>query len=229
MRLVMAPMCVDRQRVAEVFATRHRRAFTLLELVVVLAIIVVLAGLTWPSMLRYIREQEIREQAHAVRMALAGSRVKAIDTGLTYQFRYEPGGRRYIVLPYDLPESAATGSVGTGDNSAAQRGISSAVVEAVLPTLTGQLPESCHFDWPLARNVVTNAEQQVATESLPQEWLSLFPDATQLQSTAWSQPILFYSDGTTDDNHLTILNELDRSIELSLRGLTGATTVGPLK
>ena len=41
----------------------------------------------------------------------------------------------------------------------------------------------------------------------------------------WSQPILFYPDGTTSTARLVLKNERDHSIELSLRGLTGAVTV----
>jgi len=44
-----------------------------------------------------------------------------------------------------------------------------------------------------------------------------------------STPILFYPDGTTSTARLLLRNEYDRSIELSLRGLTGVARVGELK
>lgn len=217
----------------ELRSEQRRIGFTLLELVVVLAIIVLLASLSWPPMLRYIREQEIREQAHVVRMALAGSRVKAIDTGLTYQFRYEPGGQRFVVLPFDLPDAAAggTSTIGNANSTgpSVQAGTSSTIVAVTVPTATGKLPDSCEFDWPQTINPATNAEQPIATESLPNEWLALLADSSMLQQVTWSPPILFYSDGTTDDIRLTIINEDDRRMDVFVRGLTGATSLGRLK
>ena len=41
-----------------------------------------------------------------------------------------------------------------------------------------------------------------------------------------SQPILFYPNGTTSTARLVLRNEYGRTIELSLRGLTGVVTVG---
>ena len=44
----------------------------------------------------------------------------------------------------------------------------------------------------------------------------------------WSEPILFYPDGSASTATVVLKNEYDRSIELSLRGLTGVITVGEI-
>jgi hypothetical protein len=46
--------------------------------------------------------------------------------------------------------------------------------------------------------------------------------------TVWSEPILFYPDGTASDATVVLENEYRRRIELTLRGLTGVATVGEL-
>jgi len=49
---------------------------------------------------------------------------------------------------------------------------------------------------------------------------------TMLSAEAgWSQPILFYPDGTTSDARLTVANEQGRYIDVTLRGLTGVVKV----
>ena len=44
-----------------------------------------------------------------------------------------------------------------------------------------------------------------------------------------SDPILFYPDGTTSTSRLRLHNEYGRWMELSIRGLTGVVTVGPIQ
>ena len=41
----------------------------------------------------------------------------------------------------------------------------------------------------------------------------------------WSPPVLFYSDGTTSDADVVLVNERNTAIRISLRGLTGIASV----
>lgn len=189
-------------------ARRRCSGFTLLELLLVLAVLVTVVSLTWPSVLRYLREQGIQEGAEAARAAAASTRIKAIDTGLTYQFRYEPGGRRFVVIPYDPPESIAASSTET-DGSI-----------QTYPVLSGQLAEGTRF-------VIPEDEPAVA-EGLPRESFVNLPDARDLEATTWGPPVLFFPDGTADDATFAIVNEDDLRVELAVRGLTGTLTVSPL-
>lgn len=197
------------------------RGFTLLEVVIVLSIMVVLASLSWPAMLRYVRERAIREQAHVVRIELAGARIRAIDTGLVYQFRYEPGGRRFIVLPHDRPDIGSGDGAADAGNAAVARAVSSGV-----EVVSGQLAEPCRFAVPTARNVVTHADQAVVTEKLPEEWLALVPDSNSLRETSWAPAICFYADGVCDDAKLSVTDSDDRRVDVHVRGLTGSVTTG---
>jgi prepilin-type N-terminal cleavage/methylation domain-containing protein len=208
-----------------------RRAFTLLEILVVLSILVVLVSLSWPALLQYVGERTIREQAHAVRMELARTRTKAIDTGLTYQFRFEPGGGRYVVLPNDIPESeaAASGSTSTppaGATGAGQGGTAVGLNSSTstVPVVSGAMPSKVQFEYLTGINDATGAEQTLATQTLPDEWLTLLPQSTLLRDVGWSPAILFFADGTADDAQLVLIDEDDRRIEVTVRGLTGSVT-----
>lgn len=205
---------------------RPRCGFTLFEVFLTLTILLVLASLTWPQLLRYIRERAIREQAHTVRVELNHARAKAVDQGLTYQFRFEPGGRKFVVLPYDRPDT------GSGDESGSATTASqptTPTLTASVPILSGTIAEPCEFDVPLVRNQVTHADQAITTERLPEEWLNLLPDANSLRETSWAPAIRFYSDGSSDDGSVTVIDEDNRRIDISVRGLTGSVSAGPLQ
>ena len=192
-------------------------------MILVLTILVVVAGLSWPQLLRYLRERAIREEAHSVRVELNGARIKAIDQGLTYQFRFEPDGQRFIVLPYDRPDIGAGSSLDPATGAAA-----TSQPTALVPIVSGRLPKTCRFDVPQVTNATSGAEQRVWTEKLPDEWLLLIPDGNELRQTSWGPPIRFFADGTADDGMVTILDDDRRRIEISVRGFTGTVSSGPL-
>jgi prepilin-type N-terminal cleavage/methylation domain-containing protein len=197
-----------------------RRGFTLFEILIVLSILVMLISLTWPSLMRYVRERGLREQAHAVRLELSNARIKAIDGGLTYQFRFEPGGRRYVILPYDRPDTGTTSTPSSPQPTATAS--SAQAVTLTMPIVSGVLAEPCEFDVPTVRNSTTHADQAVLTEKLPEEWLSLLPDANMLRETSWAPAIRFYSDGAADDGQVTVIDDERRRIDITIRGLTGS-------
>jgi prepilin-type N-terminal cleavage/methylation domain-containing protein len=200
---------------------RPRFGYTLLELAVTLAIVVVLASLTWPALLGYMGERTIREEAHRVRIEAAGARIKAIDNGLTYQFRYEPGGRWFVVLPYDRPD------VGSGTAAAASGAAATPAPSA--PIVSGELPERCRFEFPLETNPAHGGQQPITTERLPEEWLALVPEGALLQQASWSPAIRFFPDGTADDATLAIIDEEGRKAEIWVRGLTGTVEAGQVR
>jgi hypothetical protein len=44
-------------------------------------------------------------------------------------------------------------------------------------------------------------------------------------STQWSQPLLFYPDGTSSQAKITVANKRGQAVQVTLRKLTGLTTV----
>lgn len=80
----------------------QERGFTLLEMLIVLAIVVMVAGAIWPAFRAAMDKAELIDAAKGVRTALSQARLDAIDGGAPRQFRYQPGGTQYEVSVYSL-------------------------------------------------------------------------------------------------------------------------------
>ncbi|MCA8990836.1 MAG: prepilin-type N-terminal cleavage/methylation domain-containing protein [Planctomycetaceae bacterium] len=204
---------------SKVLNPRHSRGFTLLELLLVLAIMVAIVAISWPAVGRYLGEQPVKNSAELARRHLGGTRHKSMSTGLIYQFRYEPGGQRFVVLPFEYdPEqvsSSSTVSTSTVMNSDS------------LPVASGTIDATCHFANSVdAANMFAASGIQTAssTQQIQPELLALLDAGTDMSGVSWSTPILFYPDGTTDDAALSVLDEDQRTINVTLRGLTGVAS-----
>ncbi len=94
--------------------SNHARGggFTLLELLVVVAILVLLASLVTPSVMDQLRRNHVAQAAESVREVISRSRTLALDAGIDYQFRYEPNGRQFVVLPLELEPSDSNSADG---------------------------------------------------------------------------------------------------------------------
>ena len=210
-------------------AHKTRPAFTLLELLIALAIIVVLVGITWPSVGRYLSEQTIKTNVEQVRSTLSGVRHKSLTTGLIYQFRYEPGGQRYLVLPFEQLDPQSAG--GTSNGQTATVVSAASTTSTTLPVLSGKLDERCHFasSMDATRMFAASSISAVSvTERLPEELLLLLSEGPQLAQVQWSPPVLFYPDGTADDAAFLILDEGMRTMNVQVRGLTAVVSVGSM-
>jgi prepilin-type N-terminal cleavage/methylation domain-containing protein len=131
----------------------QRDAFTLLEILVVLSVLAVLIGITWPALRGYIAEQEIEENRLQVWQDMSKARIWAIDSGQAYQVRYEPYGHNYIILPFEQPPAAAA-------ETATQE----------TPILTGEMSEHCTF---ASSNVsASGLIQDAPTSRIDEEWLA---------------------------------------------------------
>lgn len=76
---------------------RKLRAFTLIELLLVLALVLMLASVVTPNLLQLYQRTAVSRQAMQVQMVLARARTRAIERMGTQVFQYEPGGRRYSI------------------------------------------------------------------------------------------------------------------------------------
>src|SRR5947208_13714092 len=112
-----------------------RRGYTLMELLLVLAILVIAAAVTAPSFGRTLRRMAVTSAANDVRTALTKAHVLAMKTGRTRVFQYELGGSKYKIEAYvagdDELESAQ------GDPSGAFAGSST----SPQPAAEKKLPE----------------------------------------------------------------------------------------
>jgi prepilin-type N-terminal cleavage/methylation domain-containing protein len=86
-----------------VVAPRHRRGFTLLELLLVMAILVVLLSIALPSIEAMYGHVRVTAAVDQVRAVWAEARSRAIDDGQAYRFAVMPDTNRYRVAP-DNPD-----------------------------------------------------------------------------------------------------------------------------
>ena len=187
--------------------TRSRSAFTLLEIVIVLSIVSTIAALAWPVTMRWIADRSVHESAVVVRSSLVKARMWAIDRSVTYQFRFEPNGRNFIVLPFEL-EYAPSNQVASP---------TSASPYTAANAMAGELPEGVSFQ-------LLNATASV--EQLSPELLSSLKNAAELSQLRWSAPLLFHSDGTAlTDATVRIGDKAENEYHITIRSLTGMPTL----
>jgi prepilin-type N-terminal cleavage/methylation domain-containing protein len=183
-----------------------KAGFTLLELLLVLAVLVTLAALSWPRMMRYVAENSLKQNVETVRRELAATRIRAIESGLTYQFRFEPMAQAFVILPFDRHEIVTDDEKSTAPPPA--------------KTLVGHLSSDSQFDPAIDKTGETTGGQR-----LDEMWLALLKEGALYTDTIWSQPILFRPNGESQDARLVIRDKHGNTIELTVRGLTGGVRV----
>lgn len=202
-------------------AAPFRRAFTILEVVLILAILATIVGLAWPALDRLHAQYRLRQGGQLVQARLAGARVHAIDTGYVYQFLFEPGGQRFVVLPHDAQALSAAASAAPNTGGAASSA-SPGTGATRIPKLAGRLPSpNAHFD---AASTGAAQGQQLAGE-----WLAGIPDAGDYSNATWSAPILFYPDGTASHAQLVLRDKNSQVVTVSIRALTGGISVSKIE
>ena len=187
-------------------ARGDRRGFTLVEVLLTLCLLVVIASFVFPMLGKPFANQRLKKSADRIRAAWCRTRIDAMDDGAVYVFHYAIEGNRYRVERRDdlmatadaLPEQATGGPSISGTPQAFEKLLPNGVT-----FLTGEIEPD---------NRVT--------------MLGIGGDTTSSSSAAsWSEPIVFYPDGTTSTAQLVIKNEHDRQVRLSLRGLTGVVRI----
>ena len=187
----------------------RRKGFTLLEMLLVLAIIVAIAALAAPAMRGLIQSARLRAAADTVRTEWTRAHVKAMKTGRIQVYRYELGGAKYSVQPWIAGDDAIESSAPTtaGFEVADETQDSANVGEG------HELPQGTMF-------VAGDAAAESRSMAIEQTAM----DSTQFESE-WSRPILFYPDGTTSDAFVVVANENKVGIQVNLRGMTGTATL----
>jgi prepilin-type N-terminal cleavage/methylation domain-containing protein len=202
----------DRRRV-----TRHdvARGFTLIEVLLVLAVLSVMAAFVWPSLQKPFANRRLHLAADAIRTEWCQGRVQAMRTGRTYTFQYAAGSDHFRLTPQDDP-LAGSSSSNSGSSSSTT---GNADGNVPLPHDEGTLPEGIKFMADDSAGSDPNAPFDFSADSQ-----SNTPNA----SDGWSDPILFYPDGTTSNSRLVLARDTKSGIRLILRGITGTVTVSDL-
>jgi len=181
-----------------------RQGFSLLELLVVIAVLLSVSAMAIPPMMDRLQSGRVQEAAESVREVLANARRYAIDGGVDYHFRYEINGRAFVAIPAEPSPVLANSYSGDEEDTRI-------IVEA------GELDET------LFLRSMSGAE--TAAESLEVEAFTDLPNAGELAQKTWSAPILFRFDGTAEDRQFRVMDEGTRTAEITVRGLTCSVRV----
>jgi prepilin-type N-terminal cleavage/methylation domain-containing protein len=181
---------------------RTRDAFTLVEMLLVLAILVVAASLALPLADTMYAGSKTRAAADAVRAALVQARTHAMDESRPYRFAVHPGGVAFRVAPDDDAYWTGSGQGQAGEGS----------VPAYI--YAENVPGGIRFDGgagppPVAMNGNTTPD----------------PPASSIDTGQFETHAVFFSDGTADtDFRMVFRLPGARPLVLTMRGMTGVAT-----
>jgi prepilin-type N-terminal cleavage/methylation domain-containing protein len=190
------------------FKTTGNRGFSLFELLIVMTIIVTITAMAAPNMMERVRNGRVQEAAEDVREVLAFARQQAIDSGVDYNVRFEVNGQAIIAIPAE-PQPTLVNQAGS-DSSKTEVLVMSLVLEPEKMFLRGMKGEN------------------VGGEQLEPAALANLDGNEGLSGRSWSTPILFRFDGSAEDRSFRVMDEENRTSEISVRGLTGAIKVAPV-
>jgi prepilin-type N-terminal cleavage/methylation domain-containing protein len=181
--------------------------FSLLELLIVLAVIMTVTAMAAPNLIDRVRNGRVQEAAEDVRKVLGDARRFAIDAGVDYHFRFEVNGQAAVAIPVE-PEPVLPNSFSSDPDD------TDPPVESLI----------------LSDEVFLRArkDENPGAEQLESKAFGTLSDAGDLSQRTWSSPILFRFDGTAEDRTFRVMDAEGRTAEVSVRGLTGAVRVSPV-
>jgi prepilin-type N-terminal cleavage/methylation domain-containing protein len=194
------PRAVNSYRVRSDWSVRAR-AFTLLELLLVIAVLVILAGVVWPNLGAQTSAGRLAFTAHQVANLIQFGRSESMCAGKPYRFRFDPAGMRAVIEE----ETDPMGHPGEFEPILAHWA-SVDLAEGNIRCL------AIHFDpW---ESKLKEQEEQVLEGGEGKE-----------ATSESAGPINFYPDGTSDSATLLLGDDTGRNYTLILNGLTGRIRV----
>jgi type II secretory pathway pseudopilin PulG len=190
-----------------------RRAYTLMELLLVLAILIAVAAAAAPALTGVIQDQRLKSGADEVRIAFTRAHIKAMKTGRIQVFRCELGGSQFSVQPWAAADDAIEAAPQVLGFGAAEEEVASPRLDE---SAAVELPEGVTF-------LSSAASLEARAQSIERD----IKDASRFEAS-WSQPILFYPDGSTSDAYVVVANEREVGIRVELRGMTGTASLGEI-
>jgi prepilin-type N-terminal cleavage/methylation domain-containing protein len=186
----------------------RRDAFTLMELLLVLALMVAIAAIAWPALRGSFDTQRLGKAADQLRAAFGKTRVRAMRTGAIHVFRFQPGRAGYGSETWTASAEEVVSAVTAAGGVAS--GQATPTMTAPSTSSTDTLPDGVVFH--LA---------EVTVDARAANLLGAGGQGGDGETAEWSSPIFFYPDGTTSNTHVVLANERGQAIVVTLRGLTG--------
>ena len=197
---------------------RHsgHRGFSLVELLIVMAVLAAVAGLTLPAMRGPLDKSRLTSAARQVQAALAKARSLAIRESAVVQVRYEIAGDRFLIerLPLQqqlnitvLDEAGGTMNSPSGLTEQPSPAANAASEVSSDPFKSGTMPDPDE----LTGTVILREGQlpsgvtfgelapQQTSESTPITQPAATSDVNLISNSRWSEPVMFQPTGRTSD------------------------------
>ena len=208
------------------------RGFTLLELMIVMSILALLIGVTWPALRKPLMRSTTQEAARQLVRDVARARMAAVESGLTMALRFEPGGSRYTIAPAEAV--SPTQEPGEADDPREYPAEGGSENEPPpLLSFSAEFEYDVVFRDPAAVDNDLMLLDSTLGESLRDEFRQTEEVKPLVDSeesrTEFSPPILFYPTGRAENADFVLAGPDGYSLTVTLRGLTGAVKIGPLK
>jgi len=190
-----------------------------MEMLLVQGVIVSLVAMGWPSLRTSLDKNRLLESAKQVRVELARTRLEAIETGQTLQFRYRLDDDQYEISPVQLSSTRMrTTLVSDRASEASSFDENAPGDDATFNTL----PDGITF---LDPDSLDESFENVDRDQT--EEYSKVDDDTE--SEGWSSPVVFYPNGKASNAQLLLGGDREYHVQVAVRGLTGKVTVGDLQ
>ena len=193
----------------------RRSAFTLLELLLVIAILAALASMTMPKWGMLLDDRRLMRAGDQVRSSVARLRVEAMRSGRVIMLEGMLEGATLRAKPFYSAMDATEAIDQTGTGAALLTGADQAAAfiieedESAIETI--ELPDEITV---AAVNVVSAVRAMEIEELTASD-----------QGQGWSRPVLFYPDGTTSTALIGLSHPTMGRVVVKIRGITGETTV----
>lgn len=198
----------------------HRKGFTLLELVLALAVLAILSAIVLPPFVFLLSDRRLNRSADQLRVEIAKTRLDAMRGGRVLVLSGTIGSTTLDVVPF-FTASDATESSETNGPSALLNGAEQAIITPTAPsdpsayTRTITLPETITVAGLEA--VASTRTMVLANESSGMN--------TGNEGISTSQSIFFYPDGSMSDGLIRLAAPDGEQVAIAIRGVTGATTI----
>lgn len=214
-QFVRPPICCVMRNGRRSCRVRRRRGLSLLELILVCAVLIAVAALALPALYGPMEDQRLKKTADLLRAEWSKARATAMKTGRMHVFQYELGSDTYSLTPlYDETEATEI-SGGSAAAAPGPRVLTPRDMLSPIGVSGAKLPEGIRFH--SGQTVVDQRMQQTEAAGT----------AGAGGGLGLSQPIVFYPDGSASDARVVLTN--DRFfVEVRLRGLTGISKASDL-
>jgi prepilin-type N-terminal cleavage/methylation domain-containing protein len=204
------------------FRSVRRRGFTLVELMLVLAIIGVIAGLSWPVLKSTFELARLKSGAEQVQSAFGHAKVDAMNKGLPQVFHFEPGTGQYCTEVWQDDLASTEGDASTSGSTSSTAGSAAPASSSTTGGTASSNSSSAVVMHQLPEGIVFADQSQV--QDARADALAAEGEAPPSSSSGGSSaPIMFYADGTASEASVTVTSPSGRSISISLRGFTGVS------